>query len=798
VDSQLSELCERLNSYDPNVRLEAAEYLVQVAEKNPRQVEEAVGELRQAADDSAGKVRVKITYILTLVAEENPRAVRSAVEDLRRWLYDENDAVKLNASNVLMHISEEYPGKVVPAVDDLVRLLQMDISADAKEDILVHSTQALKNVAEDRPQKALSAVGYLVPLLSEGSARIRVNASYLLSILSEVSPEKTKTLVEDIVPRIDDGNSVVRQNLLLTLANVAEEHPKKVRPALTEVEDSLYDPDSRVREAALRTLLFLIEEYPEEIMNMDDRLQDLLSDGSEYVRTIAAWIFGDIALEKPEKVRPVMGELRKLTQDSNDIVRYSPLPAIAALEPEEVRGGTDTLRRALNHKEWSVRLSATHTLLEISREYPQDVRKAVNDLIEVLGEDELSSGAAGALAVVAREYPQDVEPATDKLRGLMHSEHEDTRLNAIFGVAEVSPDRAAEHLKELRQAMDSEWKTEREGATYAVASIAEEYPEEVRGVSSKLRELTEDADTEVRKNAKLALEHLSEGSSSHSLGVSSPSEIPDVPRLSLTHDEIEKERHIGSGGNADVHLVTYRNTDFALKEPRMSGTLHTETAERLMEEAETWDKLDEHEYIVGVVDYGSEPLPWIALEYMDGGGLDQRLGGIETEESIWLASRICEGVQSAHRSGVAHLDLKPENILFRETGKGYPDVPKVADWGLSKVLLEHSKSVEGLSTQYAAPEQFDSEGYGKPDARTDIYQLGTIFYELFTGRKPFEGQTFEVMNRIQNEEPKPPSEVSDVPNGLDRVLLKALSKNKQDRQESVLYLRDGIREAFSE
>jgi serine/threonine protein kinase len=215
-----------------------------------------------------------------------------------------------------------------------------------------------------------------------------------------------------------------------------------------------------------------------------------------------------------------------------------------------------------------------------------------------------------------------------------------------------------------------------------------------------------------------------------------------------------------------------------------------------MEEAETWDKLDEHEYIVGVVDYGSEPLPWIALEYMDGGSLDERLGDIGTEESVWFASRICEGVQSAHHRGVAHLDLKPENILFRETENGFTDVPKVADWGLSKVLLEHSKSVEGLSTQYAAPEQFDSEGYGKPDTRTDVYQLGTIFYEMFTGEKPFEGQTFKVMNQIQNEKPAPPSKVSDVPKKLDDVLLQALSKDKEGRHESVLYLRDGIQEAF--
>ena len=121
-------------------------------------------------------------------------------------------------------------------------------------------------------------------------------------------------------------------------------------------------------------------------------------------------------------------------------------------------------------------------------------------------------------------------------------------------------------------------------------------------------------------------------------------------------------------------------------------------------------------------------------------------------------------------------------------------MPKVADWGLSKHLLEHSQSIEGLSTHYAAPEQFDSDSYGTPDHVTDIYQVGVVLYELFTRRKLFEGGKLEILDQIRNEQPTPPSEAADVPAELDDVLLPALAKEKSDRYEEIVYLRDSLRQ----
>jgi tRNA A-37 threonylcarbamoyl transferase component Bud32 len=277
-----------------------------------------------------------------------------------------------------------------------------------------------------------------------------------------------------------------------------------------------------------------------------------------------------------------------------------------------------------------------------------------------------------------------------------------------------------------------------------------------------------------------------------------PETIPRAPSLSVDYDALTDRESIGAGGNADVTKATLSTPDgdvtLAIKEPRMNETMHTDAVERLLDEAETWQRLDDHDHIVGVIDYDAEPLPWIAMEYMDAGHLGDRVGEMAFDQALWTAIATTKAVRHAHRRGIAHLDLKPANVLFRSVEDAW-DVPKVADWGLSKHLLNHSKSVEGMSVEYAAPEQFD-EDRGPADDITDVYQLGAVFYELFTGQPPFEGQPFQVMKKVETEEPTPPSDLVDVPPELDEILLTALAKEKDDRYESVLLLRNDLQALF--
>jgi serine/threonine protein kinase len=172
------------------------------------------------------------------------------------------------------------------------------------------------------------------------------------------------------------------------------------------------------------------------------------------------------------------------------------------------------------------------------------------------------------------------------------------------------------------------------------------------------------------------------------------------------------------------------------------------------------------------------------VEYIDASHLGERAGDLLFEQALWTAIATTRAIRHAHGRGVVHLDLKPANILFRST-EGAWDASKVADWGLPKHLLEHSQGAEGFSPACAAPEQFDSS-YGQTDYVTDIHQPKAVCYEPFTGRSPSRTEGG------RPEQPAPPSEVADVPEALDEVLLRALATERAERYKHVLYLRDAL------
>lgn len=282
-----------------------------------------------------------------------------------------------------------------------------------------------------------------------------------------------------------------------------------------------------------------------------------------------------------------------------------------------------------------------------------------------------------------------------------------------------------------------------------------------------------------------------------------PTPIPTAPQIDFAYEAITQIERIGRGGNADVYKARVR-TDGSeyivdVKEPRFQqATLHAGVIERFLNEAQTWANLDSHDHIVDVIEWGSAPLPWIALEYMDGGSLRERIEDIDVNEALRVGIDTANAIRYAHRHGVVHLDLKPENILFSQTVSEYWDVPKVSDWGLARLMLDQSQSVEGISPRYAAPEQFDPETYGTPDDFTDIYQLGVVMYEVLTGDPPFTGSATAVMRATLEESPTPPtSKRPDLPVATDEILETALAKRKANRYESILDFRRALEDVVA-
>ncbi|QGA84369.1 serine/threonine-protein kinase [Halomicrobium sp. LC1Hm] len=292
------------------------------------------------------------------------------------------------------------------------------------------------------------------------------------------------------------------------------------------------------------------------------------------------------------------------------------------------------------------------------------------------------------------------------------------------------------------------------------------------------------------------------------------SAVASPPRRDLDYRTIDAAKSpLDAGGQALVYEAAVPDDEppdrIALKEPADPGTLTGDVVETFLEEARTWELVDrrerekrrwaDSEHVVGVIDTG-ERLPWIAMEFMDGGDLAQRLDGTDglaLDEALWVGECVCRGIELAHNYGVAHLDVKPSNVLFRTTSGDAWDVPKIADWGLARSLSEHTRTMEGLSVTYAAPEQFEPDEFGDPDMLTDVYQVGALVYALLTGRPPYVGNRMSVMHDVvYGDPPAPPSaHRDDVSPALDAIVSTALETSKRDRYDAIQIFRQALQAA---
>ena len=116
---------------------------------------------------------------------------------------------------------------------------------------------------------------------------------------------------------------------------------------------------------------------------------------------------------------------------------------------------------------------------------------------------------------------------------------------------------------------------------------------------------------------------------------------------------------------------------------------------------------------------------------------------------------------------------------------------KISDWGLSKFKADESLSLSGATPSYAAPEQI-SHDFGKADERTDIYQLGTVFYALLTGQLPFKGEVFQIYSSTLTKMPTPPRKINANAEPVNDIIMKCLNKNKEDRYSSMEELIEAL------
>ena len=255
---------------------------------------------------------------------------------------------------------------------------------------------------------------------------------------------------------------------------------------------------------------------------------------------------------------------------------------------------------------------------------------------------------------------------------------------------------------------------------------------------------------------------------------------------------------IGRGGMAIVYRAKclVLNRYVAIKVLRPEYRDDEEFIKRFKIEAQSAGSLS-HPNIVSIYDVGNEDdIEYIVMEYVEGITLKQFLSTKSTipwKEAVDYASQICSGLEHAHKKGIVHKDIKPENVIITKEG-----ILKITDFGIAKALNQGTITTGGLtmgSVHYFSPEQ--ARG-GFTDAKTDLYSLGILLYEMIAGKLPFEGDSAisVAMQHLEKDPVRPSIYNPSIPRSLEVVILKAMKKEQTDRYQSATQMLIDLKKVY--
>ena len=249
---------------------------------------------------------------------------------------------------------------------------------------------------------------------------------------------------------------------------------------------------------------------------------------------------------------------------------------------------------------------------------------------------------------------------------------------------------------------------------------------------------------------------------------------------------------LGQGGFGIVFRafddVLHRVVAVKVLSPQMAAT--SPARKRFLREARSSAQV-RHENVVQVHEVGEQPLPYIAMEFIPGETLQQRLdrvGPVEPAEVVRVGRQVAEGLAAAHACDLIHRDIKPGNVLL----EGGAQRVKLTDFGLARAADDASISQSGLiagTPMYMAPEQAKGE---KLDQRADLFSLGSVLYQMAAGRPPFRANgTVAVLKRVAEDTPRPIREIiPETPQWLCDIIAKLHAKKPDDRYQSAREVAD--------
>jgi len=658
-------------------------------------------------------------------------------------------------------------------------------------------------------------------LLTAAYAQEPNEKAALFRVVAEVADESA---VPDLLSRVDGKDPVARMHIINILARFNQ-------PAVSRaIQNQLKDPNKLIRQAALMALTRvdgpidiqavcqLLRDPEIEVQNKavdvvikandpetTKYLVEVLKDENEYARRAAVEVLNEIGTPKSVKhlleaikdddwwVRSRAGDalgkiggpkvvdaVLHLIRDEDEDIRRS---AIEILNQTKDERAVSHLIEATKDADWWVSERAVDALAEIGS------KRAVPSLIEML-----QSGQARSMPVVLRALAKlgdhkVIEPA---LQALSRPEKE-VQVEAMNVLAKVADERRVEHIRVQLQAQQANNPdpTLQQAAARALQEIDNRYSTSVVAAGRKAEQFAaaEPAKTLLMDNKELeqVVKHAEQQAQAQKLDIAllKPGEI-----IEGRYKFIEK---IGKGAFGTVLLMedTVVDERLILKFLNANVSQDEEMMKRFVHELRYSRKIT-HRNVIRIYDFlyvrGNYA---ISMEYFP----SHTLGGeivnekpVALKRAVRFATDICTGMAVAHQVGIVHRDLKPANVLINEEG-----LLKIVDFGVAAAHREGDTQLTRTgyvigSPKYMAPEQILGK---KVDEKADIYSLGVIMYEMFTGVPPyFRGDHMSVMYQHVQGRAKPPAEINPtLPPGLSDIIIKAMSVDKTKRQASMDDLR---------
>ena len=731
----------------------------------------------------------------------------STLDAFLNGLSSDNENIVTGVTRVLSRSRDFEPNQLFE------KLEHPDISKSALCEILnAHADRVKPNI--------------LLGQLDHVSSKVR---PLLYRLLDKVADEK---LLPDIIRRLDAKQPMVRAHLIKVIARFDEpsslnaliralKDPNKAvrqaalqglatmqQPAAVEaICQLLGDPDLTVQAAAIETLVKI------RAPNTVKHLVTILQDESEYVRRAAVEVLNEIgdqnavkdllnALRDVDwwvKVRAadalgaiggpmVFDAILALITDKDEFLRRT---AVEILNNSKDPRAFDRLIEALRDEDWWVRERAVDALSEIGDE------RAVPHLIEMLEENP----EAGQVVIRALQNLGDKRAINPLLQQLENSD-DNVRKEALRALQTLTDEENAGRVQEAATRLMEVGRDEVCGvASETVQTLISRYGDRTTRIidTAGSRDIDDgnDEPTQIAAAPKDLPPSGPQTSSPNVVdgnqGIIDPATL--VPN-SILNDRYHVVRKIGEGAFGTAVLVDdlMVNDQFVLKFLNPHVAADQDMIQRFLHELRYARKIT-HENVIRIYDLVTFGKTYaISMEYFASHSLADELRkkrGMTPQRGLHILSEICLGMAQAQEVNVVHRDLKPANILINDD-----DVVKIVDFGLAAAAskadsrLTKSGILVGTPT-YMAPEQVRGRTI---DSRTDIYTLGVIMYELFTGQAPYKGEeSMAILFQHVEGKATPPHEVNpEIPAALEAIIVKAMAVNPDKRYQTFNELRTAL------